>query len=233
MASRPIFSPSISGDSLVRTDFIEFKWFPGMAESQKQKSIQSLHKSARDQANIKNCLEISSKSEDAVGKKLSAFNLTYTNDSNFSFSVECLYQSCKVFDQGGPYRDLLHKSSLDAKRDPRLKNSGNLKHFLSQNGTQWALEPKTAFYDWTYINILAKNRDLHETIMMYDCFTDIEFNPKKSINCQAYSVALFSSLSRRKLLDDALKSPDDFLNLVGQYVVVNASEDQMINPRLI
>ena len=60
MASRPIFSPCSSGDSLVVTEFIEFKWFPGMAESQKQKSIQSLHQAARDQANIKDCLEISS-----------------------------------------------------------------------------------------------------------------------------------------------------------------------------
>ena len=233
MASRPIFSPCSSGDSLVVTEFIEFKWFPGMAESQKQKSIQSLHQAARDQANIKDCLEISSKSELAVGKHLSAFNLAYTNNSDLSYSVECLYQSSKVFDQGGPYRDIMLKSSLDAKRDPRLKNSGSLKHFVSQNGDKWALEPKTAFYDWTYINVLAKNQVLYESIMTYDCFTDIEFNPKKSINCQAYSVALFLSLHKRNLLNEALRSPTAFLNLVGEFVIVNANEDQQLNPRLI
>jgi len=52
----------------------------------------------------------------------------------------------------------------------------------------------------------------------YSGFTDIEFNPKKSINCQAYSVALYVSLEKSGLLKDALTTPEDFLEVVkGEY----------------
>ena len=33
-------------------------------------------------------------------------------------------------------------------------------------------------------------------------FTDIEFNPEKSLNCQAYSAALYSSMVKNKILDN-------------------------------
>ena len=41
MAQRPIYIPQTKGDYLVQTDMLDFKWFPGMAISQKQKSILS------------------------------------------------------------------------------------------------------------------------------------------------------------------------------------------------
>lgn len=233
MASRPIFFPKETGNTLVSVEAVEFEWFPGMSLSQKQKSIQSLHRAAQENVSARKYLEVSSKSEDDIGTKLSAFNLKYTNKTDACFSVECLYQSSKVFEQGGPFRDLLKGSSLDAKRDVRLKESGNLKHFLSQTGLQWSLEPKTAFYDWTYINVLAKNKDLHEPIMKYDGFTDIEYNPKKSINCQAYSVALFTALYKRGLLSQALETPEKFKDTILKFKIVNANEDQHVSPRLI
>ena len=42
-------------------------------------------------------------------------------------------------------------------------------------------------------------------------FTDIEFNPSKSINCQARSCALFVALIKRELFDDAIQSPESFI----------------------
>jgi hypothetical protein len=42
MAERPIYIPTIEGVTFVTTRHIEFQWFPGMAVSQKQKSIDSL-----------------------------------------------------------------------------------------------------------------------------------------------------------------------------------------------
>ena len=108
MAIRPIFIPCENGDSLVTTKPIEFSWSPGMAVSQKQKSIQALHSSAKELGVVGEVLEISSKSEDELGRSLSAFNLKYKSKKNLSVSVECLYQSSKVFEKGGPFRDLLH-----------------------------------------------------------------------------------------------------------------------------
>ena len=42
----------------------------------------------------------------------------------------------------------------------------------------------------------------------------IEFNPQKSINCQAEAVAIYVSLHRQGLLKDALKGKDEFLEIV-------------------
>jgi len=51
----------------------------------------------------------------------------------------------------------------------------------------------------------------------YDAFTDIAFNPAKSINCQARSCALFVSLMKHGLLQEAVVSPQGFVNLLCRY----------------
>ncbi len=53
-------------------------------------------------------------------------------------------------------------------------------------------------------------------ILDYTAFTDIEFNPKKSINCQARSCALYVSLARKELLDIALESKESFLDILSK-----------------
>ncbi|WP_413680488.1 DUF6977 family protein [Psychrobacter sp. I-STPA6b] len=41
---------------------------------------------------------------------------------------------------------------------------------------------------------LNAHPEYHQPLLSYDAFTDIEFNPKKSINCQVHAVALFCAL---------------------------------------
>lgn len=233
MATRPIYIPCYSGDLLVRTDFVDFVWHPGMAPSQKKKSIFELHKAAKIANICKSPLEISSKSSIDLGVQLSAFNLSAGKNGEVNrFTVETAYQSSKVFQNGGPYRDILYGTSLAAKKDPRLKSSGDLIAFES-SGKRWSLEPKTAFYDWLYLTILNKNNWAFDALDDYDAFTDIEFNPKKSVNCQAYSVALFKSLRGRNILKDALSSIESFLGVVDNRPVNNASEDTSRQPTLL
>ena len=50
--------------------------------------------------------------------------------------------------------------------------------------------------------------------MEYDAFTDIAFNPQKSINCQAEAAAVYVSLKRQGLLEAALNNRADFLKIV-------------------
>lgn len=233
MAKRPIYLPSYEGDLLVRTVFVEFTWYPGMAPSQKMKSVASLHQSALDLGICKRPLEISSKSNVELGVRLSAFNLrVITEKQKKEFTVESAYQSSKKFEHGGPYKELMYGTSLSAKKDPRLKDSGALIGF-EFFGQTWGLEPKTAFYDWIYINALRKNQWAVEMLDDYDGFTDIEFNPEKSINCQAYSVALYKSLNGRGLLQDALKSKDSFLSMISSLPVNTAQENTYLQPRLV
>lgn len=212
---------------------VEFQWFAGMAISQKQRSVASLHQAAIDAGLCNRPLEISSKSSVATGVALSAFNLgAVSPKSQKPFTVETAFQSSKVFENGGPYRDLLYATSREAKRDSRIQESGRLLRF-DFFGSAWELEPKTAFYDWLYINALSRNSDLMDDVSLYDGFTDIEFNAEKSINCQAYSLALFKALEARNLLSQALEGKEAFLETVGYKVVSNTREDTSVQQKLL
>ena len=159
-------------------------------------------------------LEISSKSENPLGVALSAFNLMVKNKNGEDlFSVEAAFQASKVFEKGGPYTDLLYVSSKEAKKDKRLKTSGSIIGFNFQ-GEEFKSRPKTFFYSWLYINALISNKELAEAIMDFDAFTDIEFNPQKSLNCQAEAVALFVALKKNDLLEKALKDKNSFRQIV-------------------
>ncbi|WP_373700857.1 hypothetical protein [Neisseria dentiae] len=224
MAIRPIFIPKIDGDFLVKTENIEFEWFAGFSASQKRKSINSLHSVAKKIEGIENLLEISSKSENELGVALSAFNLMISTEKGKSVSVECVFQSSKVFEGDIQYLDLLDMASKKAKKDPRLKSSGRVIAFRTygKREKEWQTTPITAYYDWIYINALNQHKEFHEELLKYSAFTDIEFNPEKSLNCQAYSVALFCSLYKRKVLDKVLKSQKAFLSIYKEYAVDNS-----------
>lgn len=227
MATRPVFVPWDQGPSYVRTYHIEFQWFPGMALKQAQKSVVALHSAAMKKLpKVHRLLEVSTKSDCELGTKLSAFNLSITTVKHErTFSVESAYQASKVFERGGPFDDLLFMKSIDAKRDPRLVESGRLVGFKFF-GREWKLEPKTAFYDWLYMNALHRQENLASEVLRYEAFTDIAFNPERSLNCQAYSVALYVSLTRRGLLStQMLKDPEAYLDVVQQAQANNAHEN--------
>ncbi len=209
MANRPIFTPDFSGFPYVETVDIEFKWYSGFAQSQMQKTILSLHEAAEKQG-IAPVLEISRKSASRLGVSLSAFILTLETPRGQKMSVECAYQGSKVFENGGPYHDLYSVSSRSAKTDDRLRNSGELIAF-NFCGEDFPIEPKTAFYDWLYITALCqKKKDLMQQLESFLGFSDIVFNPNRSLNCQARAAALFVSLSKNGLIDEQIFSDKDY-----------------------
>lgn len=227
MAQRPVYIPVSEKSLFVKTDLVDFTWFPGMSVSQKQKSIDSLHEAAKTNLpNLNRILEISSKSRDSLGIALSAFNLTFTTvKQQRTLTIECAFQGSKVFQRGGPFVDMFEMTPREAKKDKRLLTSGRLTGFKFF-GKEWELEPQTAFYDWLYISALRKQHDLAEQIINYDAFTDIEFNPERSINCQAYSAALYISLFKQGILDDAISSKERFLETVKGVAISNARNDE-------
>ena len=198
MAKRPIFFPDPTTLPYVCEKVLEFDWFPGFSKSQAQKSIRSLHREARKQG-IDPMLEISSKSEQNLGISLSAFNL-FMNHNGKMMSVECAFQGSKVFSKGGPYHDLYDATSLEAKKDVRLKEAGSVIAFNFQ-GEDFPTKPLTAFYDWLYLIALSQNHGLADKLKAYKGFSDIAFNPERSINCQARSAALFVALSMSDRID--------------------------------
>lgn len=211
MAVRPYFVATTPENGIWNEFNAEFKFFPGLSISQKRKNICALHESIlRNKPDLR-ILEVSSKSEDPLGRALSAFNLCW-NSKVRSIPIECIFQSSKVFEKGGPYHDLLSTTPISAKRDPRLQSSGRLIRFQTKFET-WPLTPTTCFYDFIYLSALRSNPDIAQLVLSFDTFTDIEFNPKRSLNCQARSVAIFVALSKAKLLDYYLSSQKNFLTL--------------------
>lgn len=186
----------------------------------KEELVQKIHEEILKKEKVKEILEISTKSKIEIGKKLSSFNLYIITKSKKKIYLESLFQSSKVFENGNQYLDLLEKSPKDAKIDRRLRNSGKIIEFR-YNGIKWKIEPKTLFYDWLYINTLVYNIDNNrlrkEEILKYNIFTDIEFDHKKSINCQARSVALFKILYENKKLEESLKDREKFEKVLREY----------------
>ena len=148
-----------------------------------------------------------------MGVALSAFNLKMAVPSlEQRVPLKCIFQGGKVFSAGGPYTDLYNATAWDAKRDPRLRSSGMIKGFWF-DGKSFPLVPRTAFNNWLYVNALMENPQLAEKLIQYDGFTDIEFNPDKSMNCQAEAAALYVTLARKNLLERC-RSFEDFLELI-------------------
>lgn len=186
MATRPAWT--IKNGKVMREDF-DFAWNGGFAITQKQKNINALH-AAIQEAKGEEALEVSSKSTVSLGKELSAFSLQLSG-----VYLENIFQAAKKYENGGPYMDLLDISPKDAKRDDRHKNSGRLLAFVRE-GETWPLEPKTAFYDFIYVNAVVEKSAYDLELSEYQWFTDIEFNPKKSINCQARALAIYKLLKQ-------------------------------------
>jgi hypothetical protein len=209
MANRPFFIPNDNKDELVKTKLVEFKWFSGFAKVQKQKSISSFHENISKQFRYNKILEISTKSKDKLGVKLSAFNLKI-NFKNKEYFLESLFQGSKVFSNEGPYVDIYKKESIDAKKDERIKRS-DLKEF-SFFGEKFTLD--FDFYSWLYFLALKQNKKLTSEMLQYQAFTDIEFNPEKSLNCQAYSAALYLSMIKNNILNIDKEYPDDKLKSI-------------------
>ena len=199
MATRPAWA--LKDNRVIRYNF-DFTWNGGFAVSQKQKNIKALHE-AIDRQFHEQALEISTKSFDVLGKSMSAFTLKLDG-----VLLECVFQSGKVFANGGPYKDLLNVTPKEAKHDERLKTSGNLIAF-EHNDVRWPLEPKTAFYDYLYVKAaLAEFSDeVLRSLDAYTWFTDIEFNPNKSINSQARAVAILKAVIKDGA-QQSLSSPE-------------------------
>jgi hypothetical protein len=215
MTERPIFVSTPDTSDLVKEIFLPITWNSGFSSVQKEKNIKALHEAA-EIAGFLNVLEVSTHSDNQRGQHLSAFYLKVKSNRLGEVPLECAFQGSKIFERGGPFTDLYGREPREAKRDQRLRESGRLVGFCF-DGLGFPLEPKTAFYDWLYVNCIYPYREWATKLYAYGAFSDIEFNPFRSVNCQARSLALFLSLKRLNLLDIAAQSPTDFINVLLRF----------------
>ncbi len=210
MAKRPVFLPITPIEAEkpgVKEIEVEFEWHAGMSIQQKQRSVISLHRSFLEKYPSRQILEASRASSNSLGAELSAFNL-YGRDK---VCVESYYQVGKVFEGDiGPFDYLLQESTSDLrKKVQELGLNKKIKGFMYK-GEAWPIQPKRLFYDWLYCKALQSNDRIIKQLQSFNAFTDIAFNPLKSVNCQAYAVALFRSFQEFDLVDEALESRENF-----------------------
>lgn len=217
MAERPVFIPSKTQTHFVDEILFSFTWNPGFAPIQKKRNVAAMHKAA-ELAGVSPLLEISTKSEEPLGQRLSAFSLKVEHTSRGTIPLESAYQGSKVFENGGPFVDLYDADPRAAKKDSRIRSSGKIKGFLYES-FYFPSETMTAFYDWLYIKSLVSHLDFLDHLNYYYGFTDIEFNPARQLNCQARSCALLVSLKKRGNLAAALESPESFIEITAGYCV--------------
>lgn len=195
MANRPIFyaNQQRHDTAPVLELLVDFQWHPGFSIAQKQKSIASLHSAVIATTGLVSPLEISSKSTSPLGHELSAFNLqlSFRCSSMLTASVETFYQGGKIFN-GVPRAD--HDRFKLGPRESRqrvkeLGAGGRLSGWEIGRYT-FSLSSGVDFYNWLYLGALHQHPELLNDLISHDCFTDIEFNPKKSLACQARSAAL-------------------------------------------
>ena len=211
MARRPVFIPNYTGSLLVQERFFDFTWYSGFAESQKKKNVIALHVAAKRNG-IEKVLEISTKSENKIGRRLSAFSLKIEIGA-VEYPLESVYQGSKIFDKLGPFPEIFDFEPREAKRFIRELNGGQLIGF-DLGGRRYPLVPKNAFYDWLYIRALAKHVEWIDKNVSYDAYTDIEFNPEKQVNCQARAFAEYKSLAARSELLAAVQDFNYFVSIL-------------------
>jgi hypothetical protein len=225
MANRIFFQPNVTDDKLYEEHLIEFEWIPGIAKSQSIKCIEKLHEAITEKIGLEKILEISTKSNEVLGMQLSAFNLPIKHDG-IQVSVESFYQASKIFEHGGPFPDLLSSTSLNSKKDIRLKTHGELIGYM-YGGINWPIKPSPNFYDYLYISALLDFPDRNQ-LQRYAGFTDIAYSQtslklsnQRSFNCQARSAAIYVSLLNRmdenQMLDFLFKKCTEKFTKRNQY----------------
>ena len=202
MTTRPVYTPKLTRPFYQQED-VEFDWNSGTSPAQKQKNSALLQETWKKKHPGKTILEVSTKSTEEMGRRLSPFNMTLRLPSlRKAFPVENVYQASKAFRHGGPYVDLLGVTPVEAKRDPRLRDSGELVFFELEK-KKYPTEPVFLFYNWLYLITLLENPKEAAAIRDCDAYCDIEFNPDRQINCQARACAIYHSLFQLNLLDEA------------------------------
>ena len=157
-------------------------------------------------------LETSVVSAEDKGKWLSSFFLKLRLPDGKLAPIESVFHGCKKYKEGGPYTDIMEMKPSEAKKDPRIKNSGDFLGFEFCNH-KFPKTPRTAFYDWLVCCALfqSHNRGLLNEARKHSAFSDVMFFPEHSLNSPAASLARIVTLLNMELIGTKLISFDEFV----------------------
>ncbi|QCQ03723.1 hypothetical protein FAX13_03625 [Ligilactobacillus animalis] len=211
MAKRLVYY--VDSDHKLQQQEIEFKWFSGFSVSQKQKSVDDLHKNFLKKHPKLRIIEISTAGSNELGTKLSAVNLNMKTTKGI-FTVEQLFQAGKSFKKSGNNLEFLKLDGREARRINKQRNSEDELIGFELFGKKFPLEPKTLFYNWLYLCALKQHKDLQKALLDYSAFTDIYAAPDYTLNTQAEACALYVSLCKQNLWTKAMLNVQNFKEVV-------------------
>ena len=104
----------------------------------------------------------------------------------------------------------------------KYKERIKLNHFKYKNEIfelNSCKKSQTLFYDYIYFRAVQETLSQNEIkqILHFDIFTDIEFNHKKSLNCQARSCALYHYVLRHDKIKHYLQCKNNFEKIYEKY----------------
>lgn len=207
MAIRKVFYIK---NNKIASNAYDIKWNGGFSLSQKSKNIDELHYLISSEFNVPkdSILEVSTKSSIEVGKILSSFNLKL-EVNGVNYPLENVYQSSKVFRSTLgviQYNEVLKTTPSKAKEVLKQQDHKTLIGYKFMD-KDFPLNPPFMFYDWIYIRAVSQVLNIGDIVLRYHYYTDIEFNPTRSVNCQARSLVLYKWLIINDKLKDYLANP--------------------------
>lgn len=217
MVARILYVPTRGeAGKLVEEITVEFPWQGWQTPEQKRANVETLHAGAKA-LGVTPVLEISTKSPQSLGQRLSPFNLrcgVTVNGRMLETSFESLWNGSKVFEKGGPFPELFELAPWESLKDPR--NSRRVNGKILGVHLEEKKYPHLAGYDFLYISAahpVLTEKDW-QTLFNFGGFTEVTLNPDHADTCQAGSVALMVELKRRGLLERVLESFEMFEDLV-------------------
>ena len=158
-------------------------------------------------------LEISSRSDEALGRNLSAMRLRAGGaDGDRGLPVESVYQAAKCYGHGGPDEPPV-PNGFDAKRRDRERRAAGPLTGFQHAGTFWPAASGSAFYDRLWIQA-ATAAGATRDIRGYAAYSDQFHRPGRSVACQARAAAMLAGLDRARQLG-TVHDPDKWAGTLG------------------
>lgn len=192
MAVRKVYLP-VNGFPYVREIPVTFPWSNGSRHQIIQAVQEAFHSLHPDIP----ALEVSLASPQPEGVGAAAMKLPLRLASQEQeIPVGIIYQASRVFENGGPYPELLQCSRQTVQKERRLQQSGKCVRYQLEE-REFPLEPHPyAFFNWLYGRALLQNPEKAEGILKFGAFTDLDLgSAKKDKNSPARAAAVYAGLA--------------------------------------
>lgn len=178
---------------------VAFRWVNGSRHQNSQVVLDAFHGIYPDTP----ALEVSLASRQPEGIAAAAMKLPLRLETlPQEVPVGIVYEASRVFENGGPYEELLQCSRQKVQKDHRLQQSGACTGYRLE-GRDYLTEPYPyAFFNWLYGCALRQHPDRAGNILNFGAFLDLDLgSAKKDKNSPARAAAVYAGLSAAGKLD--------------------------------